>query len=395
MTAGSSEMARMTTTTLPEARRGQPGAATQGPGEAGDAVRLRGARKVFGSVVAVDGVDLGVRGRELFTLLGPSGSGKTTVLRLIAGLIGLSAGEIVIAGEDVTERPTWDRNIGVVFQSLALFPHMDVFGNVAFPLRMRRVGRAEIGRRVAQALDVVGLPTHVNRGVHELSGGQRQRVALARALVYNPSLLLLDEPLGALDRALREQMQLEIVRLHSEIDVTIINVTHDQREALMLSDRVGVMRDGRLEQVAGGEDLYRSPSSRFVAEFLGNANLLSGTVAVDRRGGPCLEVGSGLVVPIRSDDLPVEAAGRRATVVLRAEALDLVAADGVAVGGLRGRVALRVFEGSGVYFEVAVAGLAAPVKVTGAGRYAGFQRGEEVVVRWQPEEAVVLVDSAG
>jgi len=356
------------------------------------AVVLRQARKEYSGVAAVDGVDLEIRQRELFTLLGPSGSGKTTILRLIAGLIDLTSGEIVIDGQNVTERPTWDRNIGVVFQSLALFPHMDVFGNVAFPLRMRRMGRTEIRRRVADALEVVGMPKMVNRGVHELSGGQRQRVALARALVYNPRLLLLDEPLGALDKRLREQMQLEIVRLHGEIDVTIVNVTHDQREALMLSDRVGVMHDGRLEQVATGEELYRCPCSEFVAEFLGNANLLRGAIRL--AGGVArLELAPGLAVPIRSDDLPSDPEGRSGTVVLRAEALDL-APGGSGGPGLQGQVVLRVFEGSAVYYEVRVPGVDGVVKVTGAGREAGFQRGEEVMIRWQPQEAVVLVDSA-
>jgi putative spermidine/putrescine transport system ATP-binding protein len=372
-----------------------PNADTRGETAAGqgDAVGLRGVRKEYGLVVAVDDVDLQIRRRELFTLLGPSGSGKTTILRLIAGLIDLTAGEIFIDGEDVSRRPTWQRNIGVVFQSLALFPHMDVFDNVAFPLRMRRVGRAEIRRRVAESLDAVRLPDLSGRAVHELSGGQRQRVALARALVYGPRLLLLDEPLGSLDKRLREEMQLEIVRLHREIDVTIINVTHDQREALMLSDRIGVMREGRLEQVGGCELLYRAPRNRFVAEFLGNANLIAGTIgAAD--GEPRLELGRGFAIPVRRDDLPADATGRSGTVVLRAEDLELAASDGPAGPGLRGRVLLRVFEGSAVYYEVKVAGIDTPVKITRAGRFKRFDPGEEVVIRWLPQEAVVLIDPA-
>ena len=204
---------------------------------------------------------------------------------MIAGLIRPTSGQIWIGDEEVHERETHERDIALVFQSLALFPHMSVFSNIAFPLQMRRVGRGEIRRRVQQALDVVRLPDLSRRRINELSGGQQQRVALARALVYEPRLLLLDEPLGALDRRLREEMQLELVRLHQELDVTIVNVTHDQREALMLSDRIGVMQNGRLEQVGRSQALYTQPGTRFVAEFLGDANLLDGTVA--GRRPPC------------------------------------------------------------------------------------------------------------
>ena len=241
-------------------------------------VELSGVSKKYGIVRAIDGVNLAIRPRELFTLLGPSGSGKSTVLRAIAGLVSVDTGKILIEGKDVLNVPTFKRNIGMVFQSLALFPHMSVFDNIAFPLKMRRLGRVEIAKRVAESLDVVRLPDIAQRRVHELSGGQQQRVALARALVYKPSLLLLDEPFGALDKRLREEMQLEIVRLHKEIDVTIINVTHDQVEAMILSDRIGVMNEGCIVQVENGEDLYRRPQTRFVADFLGRANCIDGAL---------------------------------------------------------------------------------------------------------------------
>jgi putative spermidine/putrescine transport system ATP-binding protein len=241
-------------------------------------VRLERVTKRYGSIAAVSEITLGVNRGELFTLLGPSGSGKTTLLHIIAGLVQPNPGRVILDGVDVTASPPYDRNLAVLFQSLALFPHMDIFGNVAFPLRMRRVGRTELARRVRETLEMVQLTGIERRPVNELSGGQRQRVALARALVYRPALLLLDEPLAALDRRLREDLQLELLSLHREIDVTIINVTHDQREALLLSDRIAVMQQGHIEQVATPEDFYARPASQFVASFFGDATLIPGRV---------------------------------------------------------------------------------------------------------------------
>ena len=206
----------------------------------------------------------------------------------------------MLEGRDVTEEPPYSRNLGVVFQSLALFPHMDVFSNVAFPLRMRSVGRAEIAKRVRTALEIVRLPQVEGRNVRDLSGGQRQRIALARALVYEPPLLLLDEPLGALDRRLREDMQIELMRLHRELDVTIVNVTHDQREALMLSDRIGIMQEGEIVQVATPEELYRDPATVFVASFLGDPVLIAGEVVADAGGRCSRPVGCASRSPTRA-----------------------------------------------------------------------------------------------
>ena len=350
------------------------------------------ASKSYGPVAAADKVNLEIRQRELFTLLGPSGSGKTTVLRMIAGLIRPTSGQIWIGEEEVAARPTYERNIAMVFQSLALFPHMDVFGNVAFPLRMRRIGRKEIAARVKAALDIVRLPNIASRRINELSGGQQQRVAIARALVYQPQLLLLDEPLGALDRRLREEMQLEIVRLHQDIDVTIINVTHDQREALMLSDRIGVMRMGNLEQVGPSEEMYRSPKTRFVAEFLGDANLLEGVAATDGTDATVTMPGGSA---IRVETLPDSLLGKRCAVVLRAESVDL-AELGSALpetnNGFEGTIALRVFEGPAVYYEVDVAALGARLKVSRSvtGRRVPLEVGENVAVRWNPHDTPVV-----
>ena len=225
-----------------------------------EAVRIVGAAKRYGSVTALDDVSLEIHDGELFTLLGPSGSGKTTLLRMIAGLTDLTSGEISIGNEAVhASTPYEQADIAMVFQSLALFPHLSVAGNIAFPLKMRRWPKSRIKVAIAEALKTVQLPGLEHRMINEFSGGQRQRITIAGSLVYKPKLLLLDEPLGALDRKLREEMQLEILRLHHELDVTIINVTHDQREALMLSDRVGVIRDGRLEPVSRPEAMYANP----------------------------------------------------------------------------------------------------------------------------------------
>ncbi len=348
-------------------------------------VELVGAVKTYGDVAAIDGVDLAIRPRELFTLLGPSGSGKTTILRAIAGLVDLTDGGLFIAGQDVRKTPTYERNIGMVFQSLALFPHMTVFDNIAFPLRMRRRGKKEIAKRVQDSLDMVRLSDIAERRVHELSGGQQQRVALARSLVYDPKLLLLDEPLGALDKRLREEMQLELVRLHSEIDVTIVNVTHDQVEALVLSDRIGVMENGRLVQVGTPDEIYQLPKTRFVAEFVERANLIDGVGKADGTR-QWVETASGVVVTV--GNLP-QGAGRSYSASLRAELVDLVTpAEQRMPDGLRGVVTLRVFEGEAVYHEVAVPGLDKPIRV--ASRRRDLTTGDAVVLEWKPEEVAVV-----
>jgi len=350
-------------------------------------VKLSGVIKTYGQMNAIDDVDLEIRPRELFTLLGPSGSGKSTVLRAIAGLIGVEQGQILIEGEDVRDVPTYRRNIGMVFQSLALFPHMSVFDNIAFPLRMRRIGRGEIAKRVAESLDVVRLPNIGKRKVHELSGGQQQRVALARALVYNPSLLLLDEPFGALDKRLREEMQLEIVRLHQEIDVTIINVTHDQVEAMILSDRIGVMNEGRIVQVDTGEDLYRRPKTRFVADFLGRANCIDGVFRGDANVAQVVTPG-GAVLSADSKFEIAEGAG--CTAIVRAEDIELVVQrpDDATLTGIAGKVKLRLFEGETVYYEIAVEGIEALLRV--ASKTGEFAPGSDVWLAW-PRARVWLV----
>jgi putative spermidine/putrescine transport system ATP-binding protein len=243
------------------------------------AVRLRGVTKRYGPVTAVDAIDLDIREGELLTLLGPSGSGKTTTLRMIAGFELPSDGTILLGGVDVTTRPPFDRDVNTVFQDYALFPHMSVAENVGYGLRVRKVPRAERQRRVRAALAQVRLEDFGVRRPSQLSGGQRQRVALARALVNRPRVLLLDEPLGALDLKLRQEMQIELKAIQAEVGITFVFVTHDQEEALILSDRIAVLRDGRIEQVGAPAEVYERPANPFVAGFVGTSNLLDGEAA--------------------------------------------------------------------------------------------------------------------
>ena len=272
----------MTTTPGTPAARG-PG----GQGELRGSVELRGVTRRFGSTTAVDALDLHVRAGEFLSLLGPSGCGKTTTLRMLAGFEHPDEGEILLDGRDVAAVPAHKRDVNTVFQHYALFPHLTVAENVAFGLRQRRVDKAELRRRVADALEMVSMSRFAGRRPKQLSGGQQQRVALARALVNRPALLLLDEPLGALDRKLRSEMQVELKLLQSEVGVTFVYVTHDQEEALSMSDRIAVMLDGRIQQLDGPEEVYDRPASAFVAGFIGTSTFLPGTAAAG--GGVLLD----------------------------------------------------------------------------------------------------------
>jgi putative spermidine/putrescine transport system ATP-binding protein len=250
-------------------------------------LRLAGLRKKFGSVAAIDGLSLDVAAGEFITLLGASGSGKTSTLMAVAGFLSPDAGQVFVNAVEQNAIPVHRRDIGMVFQHYALFPHMSVEKNIAFPLEMRKVAHSEIAERVKAALQLVRLVGYESRKPDELSGGQQQRVALARALVYEPSILLLDEPLGALDKNLREEMQREIRRIQQQLGITTISVTHDQQEAIAMSDRIAIMRAGRMEQVGTPSEIYERPASRFVAAFMGASNFVAGTVT---EAGPLVAI---------------------------------------------------------------------------------------------------------
>jgi putative spermidine/putrescine transport system ATP-binding protein len=314
-----------------------------------NAVQLKDLRKSYGEFHAVDGVSLHVERGEFLTFLGSSGSGKTTTLNMIAGFDDPTSGTILLDGVPVGGLPPQKRNIGMVFQRYTLFPHMTVEQNVAFPLSVRGVARPEMAVRVRNALQLVQLERFAGRKPNQLSGGQQQRVALARALVYEPQLLLMDEPLGALDKKLREEIQLEIRNLHHRLGVTILYVTHDQEEALRMSDRIAVFEHGKIAQVGSGEDLYRRPATEFVASFIGNSNFLQGQV-VDRQGG---EIGVRLDGGQRLR-LPAATAADRVRIMIRPEQLELVpaasATDSVAIPVT---VVERIFLGDVMTYQVA------------------------------------------
>jgi putative spermidine/putrescine transport system ATP-binding protein len=280
-------------------------------------VELHGVSKRYGTVTALDAVDLTVVEGELLSLLGPSGCGKTTTLNVIAGFAAPDAGRVTIDGADVTARPAWRRGLGVVFQSYALFPHMSVADNVAFGLTERGMARAEVARRVADALALVRLSAAGRQRPHELSGGMQQRVALARALVIEPRVLLLDEPLAALDRKLREEMRAELRDIQRSVGITTIFVTHDQHEALGLSDRVAVMRAGRIEQLGTPRDVYERPATGFVADFIGASSVLEAR-AIDAE---TVELAGGARLRVTLREPPP--AGRTLRLLVRPERVEL------------------------------------------------------------------------
>ena len=252
-------------------------------------LELQAVCKSFGKVLAVDDVTLSIGTGEFLTFLGPSGSGKTTTLMMVAGFQKVTGGAMTLDGRPLDPLPAYKRDIGMVFQHYALFPHMTVARNVSFPLEVRKVAKDEIRRRVDAVLDLVGLPEHGARFPGQLSGGQQQRIALARAMVFEPRLLLMDEPLGALDKKLREHMQIEIMRLHRDLGITVLYVTHDQEEALVMSDRIAVFNEGRIEQIGTPDDLYENPATRFVADFIGESNFLEGRVTGRENGEARIE----------------------------------------------------------------------------------------------------------
>jgi len=342
-----------------------------------------------GRVNAVDGISLDIAKGEFLTLLGPSGSGKTTTLMMIAGFEEPTSGVIELDGEDLTRRKPYERNIGVVFQNYALFPHMTVERNVAFPLRMRAFPQAQRAERVREILDLVGLSRFADRHPRELSGGQQQRVALARGLVFNPDVLLLDEPLGALDKNLREQMQVELKRIHREVGITMVYVTHDQTEAMTMSDRIAVFSHGTLEQTAPPLEVYHHPRTRFVGEFIGDSNFFTGRVDAAAPGRVELD-GLG---PIEADaDACRHLAGAPADVLLRPERLQLVGDGATLPNRLAVKIGVIVNYGDSVLIIGDAGRQRVRIRIAGAQPDA-VREGATVTVGWRPGDEHLIARS--
>jgi ABC-type Fe3+/spermidine/putrescine transport system ATPase subunit len=350
-------------------------------------IAVRGLVKHFGTTTAVDGATLDIADGELFTLLGPSGCGKTTLLRLIAGFYRPDAGEIWFGERRVDGLPPYARNIGMVFQNYALWPHMTVRANVSYGLRLRKLGADQIARRLEEGLRQVNLAGLEDRYPGQLSGGQQQRVALARALVLNPDILLLDEPLSNLDAKIRVQVRTEIRRLQQALGITTVYVTHDQEEALSLSDRVAVMRDGRLQQVATPKELYERPANRFVADFVGTNNLIPGVCAEREAGGILVDTPLGLVQARSRDGL---VAGMRCMLAVRPENVTL---SGSGDNVFEGRVAVASYLGNTLRYDVETpGGLLLKVDVRDAWHHQPLAVGETVQVAFAASVALTLPD---
>ncbi len=363
------------------------------------AIELVGVAKEFTAhgeiVAAVKGLDLAIAEGEFFSLLGPSGCGKTTTMRMIAGFELPTRGSVFLHGTEVTDVPPHKRDVNMVFQSYALFPHMSVFDNIAFGLRRKRVKSAEVTRRVGEILEIVGLTGREKRAPRELSGGQQQRVALARALVNRPRALLLDEPLGALDLKLRQAMQVELKRIQRDVSVTFVYVTHDQGEALAMSDRIAVMNDGAIEHLGPPREIYEHPATKFVAGFIGTSNVLSGTVSAVQSKQATLDLGGGerIVVALRGDGVKV---GDPLEVTVRPEKIDLTTEPPTDSSGslLRGVVTEVVYLGTSTNYNIKTStGVEVVVFDQNASSAEDIAvRGDRVYLSWNPEHSFAIGD---
>ena len=340
-------------------------------------VQLRALTKRYDETTAVDAIDADITAGEFFSLLGPSGCGKTTTLRMIAGFVRPTEGEIVLDGVDVAQVPPHERNVHTVFQNYALFPHLNVFDNVAFGLRRRKVAKADIKRRVDESLDLVELSGYAGRRPQQLSGGQQQRVALARALVLRPAVLLLDEPLGALDAKIRKQLRLELKALQEEVGITFVFVTHDQEEALSMSDRVAVMSAGRIEQIGTPEEVYANPATVFVADFLGISNLMDAE-AIDRGPEHCTVAVGDFQLRAACGDL---SASGPVKIVARPERVQLLEHGAERGNCLPGMIERTVYVGATLQVMVRLAtGAQLQASITNTGDSDGFPQGTPVAV---------------
>ena len=363
------------------------------------ALVLRGLAKRYGDTPAVDGVDLEVRRGEFITLLGPSGSGKTTTLRMIAGFTLQSGGTIEIEGADMSRVPPYRRDVGMIFQNYALFPHMTAAENIAFPLEMRRVLRPEIKGRVTDALALVKLAGFGDRYPRQLSGGQQQRVAFARAVVFGPRLLLMDEPLGALDRKLREALQLEVMHFSRQLGATVVYVTHDQEEALVMSDRIAIFNKGKIEQLGGGEDLYDRPVSLFVADFIGESNIMRGRFEDDRDGGWLTRAAWHWRIGATATRRASLDGGSAGALVVRPERMRIVGGDLEPTRGanaVEATVADVLYLGSIRKYELALPdGQPAVVRQQVGSGEREWRPGDQVRLTWAVDDGVLVADPAG
>jgi len=359
------------------------GSAAPGPRARAGAgsIELRDVSKRYGDHVALHPLDLHIQAGEFFCLLGPSGCGKTTTLNLIGGFVRASTGEILIEGTRANDIPPHKRNVNTVFQNYALFPHLSVRNNVGFGLKMARVPRRDADARVDEALQLVGLEQYAERFPSQLSGGQQQRVAVARALVNRPAVLLLDEPLGALDLKLRKRLQVELAQIHREVGTTFVFVTHDQEEAMAMADRIAVMNEGHVEQVGSARDIYTRPASRFVAGFIGESNF----IAVECRDGVALTARGGIPLPA-----PDGAENGRATLMVRPESVRLAPAQ-PEDGGLIGRIVKLSFLGNFVRASIECSATDDFLVVDMSTEpSAGIREGESTRLRWEADAAVLF-----
>jgi len=355
------------------------------------AIALDGVTKRYGSAAAVDGVTLTIEEGEFFSLLGPSGCGKTTTLRMVAGFVEPDSGSIALEGKDVTSVPANRRPVNMVFQQYALFPHMSIYDNVAFGLKMKRVPRAAHRDRVHEMLRVVELEGFESRRIRQLSGGQQQRVALARALVNRPTALLLDEPLGALDVKLRKQMQLELKRIQTELGTTFVYVTHDQDEALAMSDRIAVMNGGRVEQIGTPREMYEQPQTAFVADFIGSLNVFEVTVSELSGGYAVAKLGEGQHVIVHAGGTP--RAGDRIRVAMRPERVRVAPIGAPAADDesrLEGTIAEVVYLGMYTQFHVETSVGRVVCHRLADESLAAFGSGARVALTWAPAHTTVL-----
>ena len=361
-------------------------------------VQIQGVSKLFDDSVAVNNLTLDIYEGEFFSLLGPSGCGKTTTLRMLGGFEEPTSGRILLGGKDVTYLAPYHRDVNTVFQSYALFPHLNIFENVAFGLRRRHIAKSDVARRVGEILEIVDLPGFEKRRASQLSGGQQQRVALARALINEPTLLLLDEPMSALDAKLRHQMQIELKRIQTQVGITFLYVTHDQEEAMTMSDRLAVMRHGVIEGIGSPKDIYDSPTTEFVATFLGASNLLEGQVTESTESTTTVRVADGAVITLPTERLPRGLSGSSVKVGVRPEKISLIA-SGVEVGrrnSLRGRVLVSTFTGVGNQYIVELPDeTRITVYAQNIGDDTAPRSGEEAILAWPVEHTFAVVPMAG